>query len=138
MVWGMAAFMLSLYSLVAAAVGATATTRPSRVSRSPWVGDLPHPNLVVPMSREFRGARSSGPVRLSPQVGVGGIRGGAVNVRASAVQHSDGRKNTGIHHAKVRLSMPGMPSMGVVTARRLAAAIIEAADLCDRWATDSR
>ena len=72
-------------------------------------------------------------VICGPIVTVGGIRSGAVNVRASAVQHSDGRINTGIHHPKVGLSMHGMPSMDVVTARRLAAAIIEAADLCDRW-----
>ena len=73
-------------------------------------------------------------VICGPLVTVGGIRSGAVNVRASAVQHSDGRINTGIHHPEVRIfSAACMPSMDVATARRLAAAIIEAADLCDRW-----
>src|SRR6185437_6502100 len=72
-------------------------------------------------------------VICGPLVTVGGIRSGAVNVRASAVQHSDGRIDAGIHHPEVRLFMRGMPSMDVATARRLAAAIIEAADLCDRW-----
>jgi hypothetical protein len=66
-----------------------------------------------------------------------GIRGGGVHVHASAVQHSDGRIDTEIHRPQVTFSMRGMPSMDVATARRLAAAIIEAADLCDRWMTDS-
>jgi hypothetical protein len=53
-------------------------------------------------------------------------------------RNRDGRIDTELHRPQVTLHMRGLPSMDVATARQLASALIEAADLCDSWVTDSR